>query len=62
MLELFLLALQIRKLNKFNEQVYTYTALKDRQNQFSIFSFLKLHSGFLANSVDLDQPASEEAG
>ena len=40
----------------------TYTALIDRQNQFSIFSFLNLYSGFLANSVDPDQPAPEEAG
>ena len=54
MLELFLVALQIRK--------FVYTALIDGQNQFSIFSFLNLFSGFLANSVDPDQPASSEAG
>ena len=47
MLELFfLVTLQI-----------TYTALIDRQNQFSIFSFLNLYSGLLANSVDPDQEA-----
>ena len=51
MLELFLVTLQI-----------TYTPLIDRQIQFSIFSFLDLYTGFLANSVDPDQPASEEAG
>ena len=52
MLELFfLVTLQI-----------TYTTLIDRQNQFSIFSFLHLYSGFLANRVDPDQPASSEAG
>ena len=45
MLELFfLVTLQI-----------AYTALIYRQNQFSIFSFLNLYSGFLANSVDPDQ-------
>ena len=38
-----------------------YTALIDRQNQFNIFSFLNLYSGLHANSLDPDQPASEEA-
>ena len=38
------------------------TGLIDRQNQFNIFSFLNLNSGFFENSVDPDQPASEEAG
>ena len=47
MLELFLVTLQIM-----------YTALIDRQKQFSIFSFLNLYAPFLANSVDPDQPAS----
>ena len=51
MLELFLETLQI-----------AYTTLIDRQNQFSLFSFLNLYTSFLANSVDPDQPASEEAG
>ena len=40
---------------------YTYTALIDRQNQFSIFNFLNLYSGFLASSVDPDQPASSDS-
>ena len=51
MLELFLVTLQI-----------TYTAIIDRKKQLSIFSFLNLYSGFLANSVDPDQPAFSEAG
>ena len=59
MLELFfLVTLQFENLI----DRYTYTALIDRRDQFSIFSFLNLYSGFLANSVDPDQPASGEAG
>ena len=51
-----------KKMNKLNDMVYIHSIIIDRQNEFSIFSFLNLYSGFLANSVDPDQPASEEAG
>ena len=55
-----LVTLQIRKLKKINQHIYT--ALIDRQNQFNIYSFLNLYSGFPSNSVDPDQPASSEDG
>ena len=60
----FLFILVIRKFNKFSKHfrsVHVMHRLCDK-NTLLLSSFWFLIRGFLANSLDPDQPASEEAG